>query len=106
MNNIVYVRWIEDLRSRPFGSSSSMDELLEKKPYPVVAYTNIRYRSQLKLSDTLKGVMWIESVKHGMMQLKLIFQRDDEIIAAAEQNCVMTDLEAGKMDKKPMEVYS
>lgn len=105
VNNIVYVRWIEDLRSRLLGSRSSMDELLEKHLYPVVTSTNIRYRSQLKLSDRLKGIMWVESVKHGLMELKVIFQRDDETVATAEQNCVLMDLETGKMNRKAMEVY-
>jgi acyl-CoA thioester hydrolase len=106
VNNIVYIRWIEDLRSELLGSCYSMDELLEKNLYPVVTSTNIRYRSQLKLSDRLKGIMWVDSVKHGLMQLKVIFQRDDETIATAEQNCVLMDLETGKMNRKAMEVYS
>lgn len=105
VNNIVYVRWIEDLRSRLLRSRGLMEELLERKLYPVVTSTNIRYRSQLKLSDRLKGIMWIESVKHGLMQLKVIFQRDGEIIATAEQNCVVINLETGKMNKRAMEVY-
>ncbi len=105
VNNIVYIRWIEDLRSRLLGSCYSMDELLEKNLYPVVTSTEIRYRSQLKLSDRLKGVIWIESIRHGLMQLKVIFQRDDEVIATAEQNCVLMNLETGRMNKKAIEVY-
>lgn len=105
VNNIVYVRWIEDLRSKLLGSCCPVDELLRRNLYPVVTRTQIRYKSQLRLGDNAKGTIQIESIKHGLMQLKIIFQREDVVVATAEQSCVLMDLQTGKMDKKAMEVY-
>ncbi len=105
VNNIAYIRWLEDLRCKMFASCCPVDELLERHLYPVVTSTQIRYRSQLKLTDKLKGVIWVESISHGLMQLKVIFQRDGEIIATAGQNCVLMDLEKGRMEKEAIEIY-
>jgi acyl-CoA thioester hydrolase len=97
VNNIVYIRWLEDLRCKMFASWCPVSELLERNLYPVVASTQIRYRNSLKLTDKLTGVILLESNRHGLVRLKVTFQRDEEIIATAEQNCVLMNLETGKM---------
>ncbi len=75
VNNIVYVRWLEDLRSKLLSTRRPVSEMLERDFYPVVVSTQIRYRTQLTLTDKLKGVIWIESVKHGLMHLRAVFQK-------------------------------
>ncbi len=105
VNNIVYIRWIEDLRSKLLGSCCPVDELLRRNLYPVVTTTQIRYKNQLKMGDNPKGCIRIESIKHGLMQLKVVFQRNEVVIATAEQDCVLMNLQTGEMDKKAMEVY-
>ncbi|HUI30319.1 MAG TPA: acyl-CoA thioesterase [Candidatus Acidoferrales bacterium] len=104
-NNIVYVRWLEDLRCKLFASSCPVCDLLKRNLYPVVTFTQIRYKNPLKLTDSLKGIIWVESIAHGIMNLKYLFQRNDLVIATAEQSCVLMDLQTGKMDKKAMEIY-
>jgi len=59
----------------------------------------------LKFTDKLSGIIWVESVNHGLMQLEAVFQKDNLVIATDEQECVLIDLQTGKMDKKAMEVY-
>ncbi|HEY9165315.1 MAG TPA: acyl-CoA thioesterase [Candidatus Kryptonia bacterium] len=105
VNNIVYVRWLEDLRCKLLASRYPVEELLKRNLYPVVALTKIRYRNQLRLADKLEGIIWVESIEHGLMRLKAIFQKADLVIVTAEQECVLMDLQTGKMDKKAMEIY-
>ncbi len=105
VNNIVYVRWLEDMRSRLLFARSPVSKLIERNLYPVVVSTQIRYRSQLTLTDKPRCIIWIESVKHGLMHLKAVFQKDDSRVATAEQDCVLMDLRTGKMDKKAMELF-
>ena len=106
VNNIVYVRWLEDLRSKLLSTRRPVSEMLERDFYPVVVSTQIRYRTQLTLTNKLKGVIWIESVKHGLMHLRAVFQKGESSVASAEQDCVMMNLRTGKMDKKAMEYFS
>lgn len=105
VNNIVYVRWLEDLRSKILESRYPVSELLKVNLYPVVTETRIRYKNQLKLGDMPTGTIWIESIRHGVMNLKIIFRKGDVVIATAEQSCVLMNLKTGKMDGSAMEAY-
>jgi acyl-CoA thioester hydrolase len=105
VNNVVYVRWIEDLRNTLFALRCPVSELLKRNLYPVVIHTQIRYKASLKLTDCVKGIIWVDSINHGIMNLRILFQKNTDVIATAEQSCVMMDLLTGKMDKKAMEAY-
>ena len=73
VNNIVYIKWLEDLRCKLFGSILPFDDLLCRDLYPAIISTNITYKKQLKLSDKLSGSIWIENIQHNMMTLKFSF---------------------------------
>lgn len=105
VNNIVYVRWLEDLRSKLLDSRYPVSELLKRNLYSVVTATQIRYKNQLKLGDKPRGTIWIESIRHGVMNLKVVLRREDVIVATAEQSCVLMNLQTGKMDRDAMRAY-
>ena len=100
VNNIVYVRWLEDLRVNLFGKISPIENLMEKGLFPVVTKSTITYKKPLKFSDTVIGRVWIEFVKHGIIFIKYEFESENQIISSAEQNCVLMNLKTGIMDKK------
>lgn len=106
VNNIVYIRWLEDLRRKLFAIRYPIEELIKRNLYPVVTSTHIHYRRQLKLSDKLEGIMWVESIIHGIIKLKVVFQNSEGLIAIAEQDCALMNLQTGKMDKKAVEIYT
>ena len=105
VNNIVYVRWLEDLRSKILDSRYPLSGLLERDLYPVVTATQIHYKNQLKLGDKLRGTIRIESIRHGVMNLKVVFRNEDVVVATADQSCVLMNLQTGKMDGKAMGAY-
>ena len=100
VNNIVYVKWLEDLRCKLFEQILSIDNLLYWNLYPVVTSTNIVYKTQLKLSDKPLGLIWIENIQHNLMILKFDFLLENKIFAFAEQKCVLLNLKNGTMDKQ------
>lgn len=100
VNNIVYVKWLEDLRYKLFEKILPIENLLYWNLFPVVTSTNITYKKQLKLSDKVTGNIWIENVKHNMMILKFNFILAEETCAFAEQKCVLMNLKNGTMDKE------
>jgi acyl-CoA thioester hydrolase len=99
VNNIVYVRWLEDLRNKLFSQLLPIENLLSENLYPVVTSTIINYKKQLKLAENLKGLMNIESVKHNLMELSFSFRSDGNICAYGQQKCVLMNLGTGLMDK-------
>ena len=100
VNNIVYVKWLEDLRCKLFEKILPIDNLLYWNLFPVVTSTNITYKKQLRLSDKVTGNVWIEDVKHNMMILKFNFILSEDTCAFAEQKCVLMNLKNGTMDKE------
>ena len=99
VNNIVYIKWLEDLRCKLFESILPIDNLLGMDLYPAVISTNITYKKQLKLGDNLTGNICIENIQHNMMTLKFNFISSGNICAFAIQKCVIINLVKGTMDK-------
>ncbi|HET54449.1 MAG TPA: hypothetical protein ENN33_04455 [Ignavibacteria bacterium] len=48
VNNIVYIRWLEDLRNMLFKKMFDFNNVLSKEYYPVVVSTNIKYKKTIK----------------------------------------------------------
>lgn len=97
VNNIVYVRWLEDLRNMLFKKMFDFNNVLTKEYYPVVVSTNIKYKKQLKMFDTPLGNIKLVDYNHGIMNLKIEIKIKDNIAASAEQKCVLINLKTSKM---------
>jgi acyl-CoA thioester hydrolase len=102
VNNIVYIKWLEDLRNKLFPQLLPVVDLLEEKLYPVITSTSINYKKQLKFGDKPIGTMNIENAKHGMMILNFRFIKDGNICVYGDQKCVILDLKTGLMDKEKL----
>jgi acyl-CoA thioester hydrolase len=102
VSNIVYVKWLEDLRCKLFEQIIPIDKLLNEDLYPVVTSTTLVYKKQLKLGDNPFGFIWIENIKHNMMILKFNFISDEKICVFAEQKCVVMNLKKGTIDKEQL----
>ncbi len=100
VNNIVYIKWLEDLRFKLFEQILPIDTLLKSDLYPAVVSTEIVYKRQLKLNDTPTGYIRLENIKHNIMFLKYNFLIDENICAFATQNCVFMNIKNGTMDKQ------
>lgn len=92
VNNAVYVHWFEDLRTKLFNDHFNLSKLLAKNLYPVVISTEIHYKKSLKLFDKPVGVMYIESLNHGIFTLKAEIKLDGKLSASGLHKCVMFDL--------------
>jgi len=97
VNNIVYVRWLEDLRNMFFKKKFDFNSVLSKDYYPVVVSTNIKYKKQLKMFDKPLGSIKLVNYSHGIMNLKILIKLNDNIAASADQKCVMINLKTSKM---------
>ena len=102
LNNIVYVRWIEQLRTELFNKYFNLQELLSNNLYPVVISTNITYKKALKLFDRPEGIIHYLCFSHGIITLTFEIKQGVKIAAYGEQKCVLMDLNTGKMDKEKL----
>ena len=102
VNNIVYIKWLEDLRNKLFPQLLRVEDLLKEKFYPVITSTTINYKKQLKFGDKPSGTMNIENAKHGLLILNFRFVNNGNTCVYGEQKCVILNLKTGLMDKEKL----
>jgi len=107
VNNIVYVRWLEDLRTKLISEICDYKKLFESGHYLVVISTGIKYKKQLKFGELPIGKMELLNHSHGIINLKAAIEINDDISALAEQKCVVMNLTTNKMmpDKMISELF-
>jgi acyl-CoA thioester hydrolase len=97
VNNVVYIRWLEELRTKLISSICDFKRLIGNGYYIVVISTLIKYKKQLKLFDKPTGTLKIDSVNHGIITLGGEIKIGSQISAIAEQKCIVMDLKSSKM---------
>ena len=97
VNNIVYIRWIEDLRAELFSQIYPLEKLLEINYYPVVISTELKYKGQIKLFDKPIRRIFLESYSHGVIMLKIEICLNDDRAFTATQKRVLMNLTIHKM---------
>jgi acyl-CoA thioester hydrolase len=99
VNNIVYVKWLEDLRIKLFEQIILIDVLLKENLYPVVISTNIIYKKQLIITDKPLGNIGVENIAHNIMNLKFEFISNYKTCVVAVQKCILMDIKSATMNK-------
>jgi len=99
VNNIVYIRWIEDLRTRFSETNFNLPKVIYDGFYLAVISTSINYRCQVKLFDKITGYLDLVSYKHGIITLKIVIKSEKNMCAVAEQKCTFINLAENKMIK-------
>jgi len=97
VNNMVYMRWLEDMRNELFSQIYPLEKLLEINYYPVVISTEMKYKRQIKLFDKPIGRIFLESYSHGVIMLKAEICINDDIAFTATQKCILMNLNTQKM---------
>lgn len=59
VNNIVYVRWFEDIRHVFLDKYLPFDSMIKEQKSPVIAKTTVKYLKPLTIYDKPRGRCWI-----------------------------------------------
>jgi len=97
VNNIVYIRWLEDMRNELFSQFYDLKKLLEINHYLVVASCEMKYKRTIKLFDKPVGIIHLHSYSHGVIIFKAEIEIDNQIAFIATQKCVLMNLDNNKM---------
>jgi acyl-CoA thioester hydrolase len=62
VSNINYLYWMEDMRLEVMERYFPMKPLLEKGYQPVIASTQIEYKTAIRLFEKPTGYMWVKSI--------------------------------------------
>ncbi|UCH09986.1 MAG: acyl-CoA thioesterase [Fidelibacterota bacterium] len=92
VSNIVYFRWLEDLRLKVLDEYLPLDGLLEQGISPVLVRTEIDYKRAVRLFDKPIGRMWMSYTGRRKFVLTAEFTVDGEVVTTAEHVCVFVNL--------------
>lgn len=86
VNNIVYIRWLEDLRLKLLDDYYPLEHVRGEGMAPVIVKTAIHYRQGIVLDDhTVLARMWIDRLESATFRLAAEFSVDGDIRCTAEQ---------------------
>jgi acyl-CoA thioester hydrolase len=101
VSNIVYIRWLEDLRLEMMNKYLPLSELLSRGQAPVLRSTTIDYKQPITILDKVKGCMWMSEMENFRMTLQAEFYKGDTLAATATQTGVFIDMGTKRPIKAP-----
>jgi len=91
VSNMVYVRWLEDLRLKMLDEHLPLEPEFRQGRGPVLARTEIDYLRPLRFGDQAVGRMWLAGVRRASWSLQAEFTLREEVVARALQVGVFVD---------------
>jgi acyl-CoA thioester hydrolase len=87
VSNIVYIRWLEDLRLKILEEHWPLDRALHDGYTPVLLSTRIEYLRPLRLFDAPRGTMWLSDLGKARFSLEAVFGLGESVVGQATQTC-------------------
>lgn len=93
VSNIVYIRWLEDMRLAILAAHLPISAQIQSGIGPAIIKTEIQYKRPLTIHDEVEGRMWVESVGKARYFLAAEFTTGDTTAAVAKQEGCFFGLE-------------
>lgn len=93
VSNIVYIRWLEDLRLKMLELYQPLEQLMAKGYCPIVDSTQIKYKKALKMCDRPVGKMWMPKLGRLRCTLQAEIYLNDQIVTSATQTGFFINLQ-------------
>ncbi|MBP9092380.1 acyl-CoA thioesterase [bacterium] len=106
VSNIVYFRWLEDLRLQLLEENFPLADLMAEGYMPILASSSIEYKRAIKLFDKPIGHMWIEKLGAATMQFRGEFRVDGVLTTKASHVGLFVDAVRQKPVKLPKQIVS
>jgi len=106
VSNIVYIRWLEDLRLAWFEAYYPLEKVLDVGYDPTLAETRIQYRRAIRLGDRPCGRMWMQKVKRLKGIVAAEISVDGKIAAVSEQTICLVERSRGRPVPFPEDLYT
>lgn len=104
VSNIVYIRWLEDLRTVILDRYLPLEELLNESKCPALLETKIKYRRALTIFDKPIGKMWGEEISGLKWKIRAEIWNKNELSAEAEQIGLFINIKTGRPIRIPKEM--
>ena len=85
VSNIVFVRWLEDLRLRMLDAHLPLQRQLDRGYVPILTRTEIDYHRPLTLGHSPRGCMWVSELGRSRWVVRAEILTDEGLVADATQ---------------------
>lgn len=96
VSNIVYIRWLEDLRLKFLEEHWQLDQQVEQGYVPILAGTEIEYKRPIKLIDQVIGRLWLSNLGRLKWTVEAEILANDKLAAVAIQKGAFVNLQNGR----------
>ena len=93
VSNIVYLRWLEDLRLAILTTYLPLKQLMAQGYCPIIASSQIEYKKALRMFDRPVGKMWIAELGKLRCTLQAEIYLKNQIVTTATQTGFFINLE-------------
>lgn len=104
VHNLVYIRWLEDLRLQLLAESMPMERMLAGRFSPILTRTDIEYRKPVRLGEEIYGHMWVQDLGRTRWSVRGQITRGEVIAASARQYGYFADLETLRPVRVPQQL--
>lgn len=105
VSNIVYIRWLEDLRLKFLKTYLRLDRQLANGYAPILSGTDIDYKRPTKLFDQVVGRIWILNLGKVKWMLQAEIITNQQVAAIAVQKGAFVDLNTSRLVPIPDELH-
>ncbi|WP_292708926.1 MULTISPECIES: thioesterase family protein [unclassified Nostoc] len=88
VSNIVYIRWLEDLRLKFLDEHWHLNQQIDKGYAPVIAGTEIEYKRPIKIIDQVIGRLWLSNLGRLKWTVQAEILSNNELAAVASQGSI------------------
>lgn len=105
VSNIVYIRWLEDLRLAWLDAYAPLSEMMEDGIGPVLLRTEIDYLRPIRLLNRpIQASLWVASFDKLRATMKAEFRYNDQVMARAVQVGMFFKVESGRPVRVPQQI--
>ena len=104
VSNIVYLRWLEDLRLEMLKTYLPLKQLMTREYCPIIASTEIKYKKALRMFDRPVAKMWVSELGRLRCTLQAEICLDNQIVTTATQTGFFINLETMRPMAIPQEL--
>ncbi len=104
VSNIVYIRWLEDLRLKFLNEHWQLNQQIEQGYAPVLAGTEIEYKRPIKIIDQVIGRLWLSNLGRLKWTVKAEILSNNELAAVASQKGGFVSLQNNRLIAIPEEL--
>lgn len=106
VSNIVYVRWMEDLRLAMLDAYLPLDQQMTEGVIPAILKVEIQYKRSIQLHDKLVGTMWLSGLEKLRYEVTAEFRANGHLAAIGRQEGCFISLATRRPVRPPAKLQA